>query len=66
LVYRGDVEDDFLYCLPDSKEVNVFREMMSNVGFPKLEFGLFAMAKDQLADSLVYNILKVFTSWLHI
>jgi hypothetical protein len=46
LVYEGDDEDDFLYSLPDSKEVNVCREMMSNVGFPKLELGLFAMSKD--------------------
>ena len=46
LVYGGDDEDDFLYSLPDSKEVNVCREMMSNVGFPKLELGLFAMSKD--------------------
>jgi hypothetical protein len=28
LVYGGDNEDDFLYCLPDSKEINVCREMM--------------------------------------
>jgi hypothetical protein len=27
-VYRGDDEDDFLYCLPDSKEVNVCREII--------------------------------------
>jgi hypothetical protein len=59
LVYGGDDEDDFLYCLPDSKEVNVFHEMMSNMGFPKLELGLSAMSKDQLADSLAYYRLKV-------
>jgi hypothetical protein len=61
LVYGGDNEDDFLYCLLDSKEVNVCREMMSNMGFPKLELGLSAMTKDQLADSLTYNSLKVCT-----
>jgi hypothetical protein len=66
LVYGGDDKDDFLYCLPDSKEVNVCREMMSNMGFPKLEFGLSAMSKDQLADSLAYNSLKVCTFWLQI
>jgi hypothetical protein len=59
LVYGGDNEDDFLYCLPDSKEVNVCREMMDNMGYPKLELGLSAMTKDQLADSLAYNSLKV-------
>jgi hypothetical protein len=59
LVYRGDDEDNFLYCLPDSKEVNVCREMMSNMGFLKLELGLSAMSKDQIADNLSYNSLKV-------
>jgi hypothetical protein len=60
-VYRGDDEDDFLYCLPDSKEVNVCREMMRNMGFSKLELGLSGMSKDQLADNLAYNSLKVCT-----
>jgi hypothetical protein len=59
LVYGGDNEDDFFYYLPDSKEVNVCREMMDNMGYPKLELGLSAMTKDQLADSLAYNNLKV-------
>jgi hypothetical protein len=59
LVYGGNDEDDFLYCLPDSKEINVCREMMDNMGYPKLELGLSAMTKDQLADSLAYNSLKV-------
>ena len=66
LVYGGDDEDDFLYCLPDSKEINICREMMSNMRFPKLELGLSAMTKDQLADSLAYNSLKVCTFWLRI
>jgi hypothetical protein len=43
LVYGGVDEDDFLYCLPDSKEINVCREMMDNMGYPKLEAGLSAM-----------------------
>jgi hypothetical protein len=59
LVYGGYNKDDFLYCLPDSKEVNVCREMMDNMGYPKLELGLSVMAKDQLANSLAYNSLKV-------
>jgi hypothetical protein len=28
LVYSGNDEDDFLYCLPDNKEISVCREMM--------------------------------------
>jgi hypothetical protein len=46
LVYRGDNKDDFLYCLPDSKEVNICREMMDNMWYPKLELGLSAMTED--------------------
>jgi hypothetical protein len=38
-VYRGDNDDDFLYCLPDGKEINVCRVMMDNMGYPKLELG---------------------------
>jgi hypothetical protein len=59
LVYGGNDEDDFFYCLPDSKEINVYRKIMDNMGYPKLEPGLFAMSKDQLADNLAYNSLKV-------
>jgi hypothetical protein len=59
LVYRGNDEDDFLYCLPDSKEIHVWREIMDNIGYPKLELGLSVMSKDQLADILAYNSLKV-------
>jgi hypothetical protein len=66
LVYRGNDEDDFLYCLPNSKEINVCREMMDKMGYPKLELGLSTMTKDQLADSLAYNSLKVCILWLHI
>jgi hypothetical protein len=66
LLYGGDDKDDFLYCLPDSKEVNVCLEVMNNMGFPKLELGLSAMTKDQLADSVAYNRLKVCTCWLRI
>jgi hypothetical protein len=59
LVYSGNDEDDFLYCLPDNKEISVCREMMKNMGYPKLELGLSAMSKDDLADTLAYNSLKV-------
>jgi hypothetical protein len=59
LVYNGIDEDEFMYCLPDNKEISVCREMAKNIGFPKLELGLSAMTKDDLADSLAYNSLKV-------
>jgi hypothetical protein len=61
LVYGGSDKDDFLYFLPDSKEIHVYREMMDNVGYLKLELVLSAMSKDQLADILAYNSLKVCT-----
>jgi hypothetical protein len=59
LVYGGNDEDDFFYCLPNSKEIHVCQEIMDNIGYLKLELGLSAMSKDQLADSLAYNSLKV-------
>jgi hypothetical protein len=59
LVYGGNDEDDFLYCQPDNKEINVCREMMDNIGYVKLELGLSSMMKDQLVDNLSYNSLKV-------
>jgi hypothetical protein len=33
---------------------------MDKMGYPKLELGLSAMPKDQLADNLAYNNLKVY------
>jgi hypothetical protein len=59
LVYNGTDEDDFLYCLPDNKEISVCQEMARNIGFPKLEVGLSTMSKADLADSLAYKSLKV-------
>jgi hypothetical protein len=59
LVFNGMDEDDFLYCLPDNKEIFVCWEMAKSMGFPKLEAGLSAMSKDDLADILAYNSLKV-------
>jgi hypothetical protein len=61
LVYGGGDEDDFMYCLPDNKEIHVCREMADNIGYLKLELGLSAMTKDQLVDSLAYNSMKVGT-----
>jgi hypothetical protein len=65
LVYNGTNEDDFLYCLPYNKEIFVCREMAKNIGFSKLEVGLSAMSKDDLADNLAYNSLKVQKLWTY-
>ena len=58
-MFNGTKEDDFLYCLPDNKEISVCREIAKSMGFPKLEEGLSVMSKDDLADSLAYNSIKV-------
>jgi hypothetical protein len=59
LVFNGTDEDDFLYCLPDNKEISVCREIAKSMRFPKLEEGLSVLSKDDLADSLTYNSIKV-------
>jgi hypothetical protein len=59
LVFNGTDEDDFMYCLPDNKEISICRKIAKSMGFPKLEEGLSAMSKDDLADSLTYNSIKV-------
>jgi hypothetical protein len=59
LIFNGNGEEDFLYCLPDNKEIAVCREMGRSFGFPTLEDGLSVLSKDELADSLAYNSLKV-------
>jgi hypothetical protein len=58
-VFNSTDEDDFLYCLPDNKEISICREIAKSMGFPKLKAGLSAMSKDDLADNLAYNSLKV-------
>jgi hypothetical protein len=59
LVFNGTNEDDFLYCLPDNKEISVCWEIAKSMGFLNLEEGLSAMSKDDLAYSLAYNSIKV-------
>jgi hypothetical protein len=59
LVFNGSNEYDFLYCLPDNKEISVCREIGKSMGFPKLEDGLSILSKDELADSLAYTSIKV-------
>jgi hypothetical protein len=59
LVYNGSNEEDFLYCLPDNKEISVCQEIGKSIGFSKLEDDLSILSKDELADSLAYNSIKV-------
>jgi hypothetical protein len=59
LVFNGTNEYDFLYCLPNNKEISVCQEMAKSMGFPKLEEGLSVLSKDDLADSLAYSSIKV-------
>jgi hypothetical protein len=58
-VFHRSGEEDFLYCLPDNKEISISREIGKSFGFPKLEDGLSVLSKDELADSLAYNNIKV-------
>jgi hypothetical protein len=58
-VFNSTNEDDFLYCLLDNKEISVCQEIANSMGFPKLEEGLSVLSKDDLADSLAYNSIKV-------
>jgi hypothetical protein len=37
--------------------------MADNIGYPKLELALYVISKDQLADSLAYNNMKVCMFW---
>jgi hypothetical protein len=59
LVFNGSGEEDFLYCLLDNKEISICREIGRSIGFLKLEDGLSILSKDELADSLAYNSIKV-------
>jgi hypothetical protein len=59
LVFNGSREEDFLYYLPDIKDISICREMGRSFGFPTLEDGLLVLSKDELADSLAYNSIKV-------
>jgi hypothetical protein len=65
-VFNGANKDDFLYCLPDNKEILICREIAKSMGFPKLEEDLSAISKDDLADSLAYNSIKVYKSTLKV
>ena len=58
-MFNGSGEEDFLFYLPDNKEISVCREIGRSIRFPKLEDGLSILSKDGLADSLAYNSIKV-------
>jgi hypothetical protein len=58
LIFNDSGEEDFLFCLPDSKEISICREIGKSFGFPTLEDWLLVLSKDELADSLAYNSLK--------
>ena len=58
-MFNGSNEEDFLYCLSDNKEISVSWEISKRIGFSKLEDGLSILSKDELADSLAYNSIKV-------
>jgi hypothetical protein len=58
-VFNGSGEEYFLYYLLDNKEISVCRKIGRSIGFPKLEDGLSILSKDELADSLAHNSLKV-------
>jgi hypothetical protein len=64
LVCGGNDKDDYLYCLPDNREIDVCCEMMDKMGYLNLELGLSAMSKDHLVDCLAYNNLKVYIYFL--
>jgi hypothetical protein len=34
LFYGGNDKDDYLYYLPDNKEIDVCQEMLDNMGYP--------------------------------
>jgi hypothetical protein len=59
LVFHGSNEDDFLYYLPDNKEISVCQEIGASMGFSRLEDELSLLSKDELADNLAYNSIKV-------
>jgi hypothetical protein len=59
LVFNGSNEEDFMYYLPDNKEISVCREIGKSIRFSKLEDGLSILSKDELVDNLAYNSIKV-------
>jgi hypothetical protein len=49
-----------IFCtLPDNKEISVCLEISRSIRFTNLEDGLSILSKDEPADSLAYNSIKV-------
>jgi hypothetical protein len=53
LVYNGTNEDDFLYCLPDNKEVSVCREMAKTWDFRSLKLAFLPCQRTTLQIALL-------------
>jgi hypothetical protein len=58
LVYNGTDEDDFLYCLPNNKEISVCQEMAKTWDFRSLKL-TFLLFRRMTSQTLAYNSLKV-------
>jgi hypothetical protein len=56
LVYNGTNKDDFLYCLPDNKEVSVCREMAKTWDFRSLKLGFLPCQRTTLQKSLLITV----------
>jgi hypothetical protein len=52
LIFNGSGKEDFLYCLPDSKEISVCQEMGRSFGFLMLEDGLSVLSKGERINFL--------------
>jgi hypothetical protein len=55
--------EDLDFIIRHASGKRLSEEMAKNMGFPKLEAGLSTILKDDLADSLAYNSLKIHKLW---
>jgi hypothetical protein len=63
LVYGGNDEDDYLYYIPNNKEIDVCCKMMDNLGYPKMIKGLhsiFSSIFGDCSDIFLYYLLLFF------
>jgi hypothetical protein len=58
LIFNDSGEEDFLYCLPDSKEIYVCRQMARSFGFPTLEDGLSVLSHPVLEGKPNANYVR--------
>lgn len=54
-IFRGS-ERDVLVC---TRRTKIVRNVMRNVGFPKLEHGIYALKKRRMTECLAYSNIKV-------